>query len=165
MVVAMGMIPLAELHRGVHSLCSSQMGRKHSSVWLSEGAVDLQPFFTDTVLKKKEAAVFMAGPFFSTPPPRSRWPDRYCRNKSKFRREDKAGRCLEARSDCPRCLSPPIVAKETHASMDVCKLWSFSNKPPRNNHQTIHRIEPGQAALGSQGSFTHFQKAALVGMS
>lgn len=38
--------------------------------------------------------------------------------------------------------SPWIVAKEINAIIDVGKLRSFSNRPPRNNHQTRHCTEP-----------------------
>lgn len=116
-------IPLVEILHGENSPQSLFLsdGLKTFPIWLTEGAIDLQPFFTDTVLKKERASAvfFMTGSLFSPHPPRSRWPDRYCRDKSNFRGEDKAGWRYERRSNCP---SAWMVTKEILARMEVGKF-------------------------------------------
>lgn len=86
---------------------------------MSEGTVDLQPFFTDTVLKK-EATVFMAGPFF---PPHPQGPadltDIAGINQTFEGRLKPDGALRDGATAA--CWSPWIVAKEMHTILDVGK--------------------------------------------
>lgn len=86
-------------------------------------------FFTETALKKKEGVLgrgfYGRALFFCPTPPRSRWPDGYCGDKSNFRGEDKAARRLEGRSDCSQRSSPRAVTKEIHTGADVSYLGIF----------------------------------------
>lgn len=128
-------------------------GQRRSSVsdWV-RAPLTFSHFLRRPALKKGglRPRLLWLGPFFYPPPPRSRWPDGYCGDKSNFRGEDKAGRRLEGQSNCPRRSSLRTVAKEIHAGVDVSYLGIFVKHAPKEKKKT----PPGRYTQARTG--THF---------
>lgn len=137
-VVVVVTIPLAELRRGARSR-SSRTGRTETllRLWLSEGTVDLQPFFTETALKKKRGPrprLLWPGPFFYPPPQGPADLTDIAGINQTFEGRIKRDGALRDGATAPGARHRGPSQKKYKLAQMLVISGFFSNKLPGNNH-------------------------------